>query len=193
MRRITKIVTGLSVLAFLAACGGGVKPPEWVTKGSGAFPGDQGAVLYGVGVASKSPNIALQRKIADNRARQELAAQISTYVATFMKDFMEQHKDYFNPDAAGSDELVQFVSKSVSEATLVGSQIVDRWTDPRDGTLYSLAVLRVDDVLNQIKEKTKQAIRAQHRAVVVEKANELVKELDKAVEQKRQYESGVVQ
>jgi len=47
--------------------------PEWVTKGSGAYSGDAATVFYGVGVANAMPNIALQRKMADQRGREEAA------------------------------------------------------------------------------------------------------------------------
>ena len=62
--------------------------PAWVTKGSGAFDVAKGKVFYGVGIAAGSTNPAMMRKMADNRARAEIASTMETYVATLSKYYM---------------------------------------------------------------------------------------------------------
>jgi hypothetical protein len=190
--KLLKYSLVLLIAVGLVACAGKAKPPEWVIKGSGAFPGDRGKALYGVGLSEKSANLAMSRTKSSDRARQELAKILNSYVATFMKDFMEEHKDYTDPAAGGSDEFTSYVSKSVSEATLVGSQIVDRWED-EEGRQYALAILAVDDVLNQIGEKTKAALKEKKRGVLEGRSNDMLKSLDDQLGKKRDAEKAVTQ
>jgi hypothetical protein len=61
MKALAKILlAGSLAMVVLAACGGRQKQPiagttdypDWVTRGSGAFSGDQSKVFYGVGSVS---------------------------------------------------------------------------------------------------------------------------------------------
>ncbi len=184
--RLIGVVAGAAFTAtlFLAGCAGGPSKPDWIIKGSGAFPGDKGGVLYGVGIAAKSPNLAMQRQKADSRARQELGRVINTYVASFMKDFMEEHQDFVDKKGTGSDEFTSVVSKTVSEATLVGSQIIDHFSDS-DGTLYALGKLATDDVLAQIKSKTEEALKERKGAILEAKTNDMLNALDDQLKKKQ--------
>lgn len=185
---LVALMVGVAASFGLAGCAGAPEKPDWIIKGSGAFPGDQGGVLYGVGIAAKSPNIVMQRTKADSRGRQELGRIINTYVASFMKDFMEEHQDFVDPAGSGSDEFTSYVSKQVSEATLVGSQIIDHYTDS-DGTLYALAKLSVDDVLANIRSKTEAALREKKRAILEHKTNEMLNTLDEELTKKREAQN----
>lgn len=175
----------LSLVAVVAFACAKPKPPDWVNRGSGSFPGDQGARIYGVGVADFSKSIAMTRLKCDNRARAELARVLNTYVATLMHDFMEEHRDFFNPETEGLDEFVSYIAKSVAEATLVGSQIIDRWDDEDKKVQYCLSVLNAESVLNSLRSKMREAIEEQHRAIVRERANEMLKKLDEELLKKR--------
>ena len=66
MRR-ARIVLALIVAVALSGCAGQV--PKWVQKGSGAFPGEQGKAIYGVGIAPYDPNSMLQRDVGRMNAR----------------------------------------------------------------------------------------------------------------------------
>jgi hypothetical protein len=167
--------------------------PDWVMKGTSAFPGDPNTVIYGVGVMNAQPNIALQRKASDNRAREDVAATMKTTVASLIKDFMEHHVDYFNTDTASSDEFVSYVSKSVTDATLINCKIVDRWEDADTGALYSLARFDLNDSFyDTYKNKLKAAIREQHGAIVKERAEEAIKTLDTEIEKQRANEKDIL-
>lgn len=180
---------GIMGVAFIAACAGAPPKPDWVDKGSGAFPGDRGTALYGVGVASKSPNVAMTRTRSENRGRAELAKVIETYIASFVKDFMQEHKDYMDPEASGSQEFTSAVSKSVAEATLVGSQIVDHWTD-NEGNLYSLATLPLDNkFLEAFAGKAKESLRERKAQILENKANEMLKQLDEELAKKTERQA----
>ena len=112
MRRILYVVMGMSI-GLIIACATAPKRPAWVYKGGAAFPGDEGVYIYGVGVSAKSVNPAAMIERAEHRARLQIARGIKTYVAALLKDFMVDYPDYFNPDAAGSEEYLERVSKEV--------------------------------------------------------------------------------
>lgn len=175
--------------AFMFFVGCGKKAPDWVQKGAGAF--DDKTKLYGVGAAGITPDEFLTRRKCDMRARTELARVLNTYIASLMTDFVEHNKDYFNQDAEGLDEFNSYVAKEVSEATLVGSQVIDRYVDDDKKVMYCLAVLDVDNVINNIKEKIRQAVREQHRAIVKERSDEMLKKLDEELEKKRKAEGNM--
>ena len=47
--------------------------PKWALIGGGAFTDDRGKAFYGVGSATGIKNYSLQRQVADDRARADLA------------------------------------------------------------------------------------------------------------------------
>ncbi|MCD6413372.1 MAG: LPP20 family lipoprotein [Elusimicrobia bacterium] len=188
-----KVLAGISAVVFLFACAT-IGGPDWVKKGSGAFPGDPTSKLYGVGVAGPDPNTAVQLEQARSRARAELAAQMRTVVQRLVKDFMESHKDWFNlEDTAGSDEFFSYVGKQIVDETLVGSKQLDSWKDSKSGDLYMLYGIDLgSSFYDTYKKSLKRRIRERHRAVVKEKADEAIKELDKAVEKQQLREKEIL-
>ncbi|MFH1728582.1 MAG: LPP20 family lipoprotein [Pseudomonadota bacterium] len=193
MFRLLMALTMLISLLIITSCGPSKgdnldkltqNAPDWVVKGAGAFETEKGGeALYGVGYASKNPSIAMQRTVSDNRARQELAATLNTYVGRLIKDFMESHQDYLDPAKSNTVEFVSIVSKNVTDATLIGSKVIDHWSDPDNG-MYALATLAYDDIVNAIKEKTKEA--AEKQAVFLKaKADEALGELNKELDAKK--------
>lgn len=169
-----------------------VKKPDWVVKGAGAF--NEPNKIYGVGVYGKTPNKAAQLEGAKTRARAEIATTLSTNVQKLVRDFMEEHRDWFNlNDTAGSDEFLSVVTKQVTEQTLVGCKQVDSWEDPTTGDLYVLFVLDLgNNLYNSYKQSLRRVISEQHRAVVAERVNEALKELDKEIEKQRQREKEIL-
>lgn len=101
-----------------------VELPEWVQKGSVKEQGDEGTLLYGVGVVSGIKNVALARSTADNRARAEVAKLVETHVEA--------------TEGGGGKEI-----KTHAAATLSGVEIVDHWIHPTEGSVYALARLEV--------------------------------------------------
>ncbi len=132
--------------------------PAWVMKGSGAFDVEKGKVFYGVGVASGIKNKALLRQTADNRARAEIAKTMETYVATLSKDYMAS-TTAGDMSKSSEEQHVETALKTFSKTTLHGAEIVDRWMDPSDGTMYSLCELDLfsfKDALEKNKELDKE-------------------------------------
>ncbi len=190
MRHYLVIYMSIIFGLLMVTCGGkketvktGGTPPKWVEKGSGAFETEKGKVVYGVGVISRDPNPMMERKAASNRALAEIATTLNTHVASLMKDFMESHKDYTNPEASGSVEFVSNIAKTVTDAELVGAQVIDYWRDD-SGNLYALASLSYDSVIQSLKDKVKEA--QEKQAVFLKaKADEAMTELNKELDQKK--------
>jgi hypothetical protein len=192
MRYLSGIFVFCLCLVFLFACSTIPVKPDWVKKGSGAFPGDPSTKIYGVGVAGLDPNPAVPREQASTRARVELAKTLSVSVQNLVKDFVETHKDWFNlADTASSDEFFSSVTKTVTDQTLIGSKQLDSFEDAT--SLYVLYSVDLgNDFFNTYKQSLKRLISDKHRAVVVEKVNEATQELDKEVDKQRQREDKIL-
>lgn len=195
MRKTSLLMTALALI--FAGCASTPAPstssrPAWIDKGG--YPGDPVTVIYGVGVANAMPNIALQREASESRARGNVASSMNTYVAKLVKDYMDHHVDYFDQEnTAGSDEFVSSVSKSVTEAQLVGSRIVDHWTDPATGAMYSLARIDTANTFDEYKEKLKKAIRDNHGKALKARTDDALKDLDKELGKQREREKEILE
>ena len=148
--------------------------PAWVDKGSGAFEGEMGNVIYGVGLGFGSKNPAMLRTMADNRARAEVARVFKTYVASLTKDYAASTTagDF---SATSEEQHVEQTIKSFTKAELTGVQIVDHWTDPANGGQYALARWDLNvfqDYLAQAEELSEQV-----RQKVIKNAEKAFQEL----------------
>ncbi|MFH1824525.1 MAG: hypothetical protein ABH873_04795 [Candidatus Firestonebacteria bacterium] len=192
MKYIASICIVCFCIVIFFGCAGVAVKPDWVKKGSGAFPGDPSPKIYGVGVAGLDPNPAVSKEQSSTRARVEIAKTLSISVQNLVKDFMETHKDWFNlSDTAGSDEFFSSVTKTVTDQILIGSKQVDSFED----TISLYVLYSVDlgnDFFNTYKQSLKRLISDKHRAVVVEKVNEATQELDKEVDKQRQREDKIL-
>jgi hypothetical protein len=195
MKRSLALVLALALVWALYACqpekkeeqttvtkqssvSGSAKEPSWVTRGAGAFKDETGLAFYGVGVVQGIQNRGLEMQTADSRARADLARALDTYVANFMKDFMSSA---VASDMKSSDEqqFVSSITKSITETTLVGSQIVNHYRGP-DGTLYALGRLSFDDVGKGMKDQVKK-----RSAELKLTADQAVKELDEQLDKRK--------
>jgi hypothetical protein len=162
----------LVLLSALSGCAGGPEaakggPPDWVTRGSGAFSEAGGKVFYGVGAVTGVKNKPLARTTAENRARAEIGKVFETYSASLMKDYMASTTGgaaVTNASATSEEQHIEQAIKTFSAVTLSGVMIVDHWTDPEDGTLYSLARLNLEEFKNSLDKM--QELSAQARDFV---------------------------
>lgn len=129
--------------------------PAWVIKGSGAFKDTGESVFYGVGAVIGVHNKPLAVTSAENRARAEVAKVFETYSASLMKDYAASTTGgaAITAETPTSEEQhIEQTIKTFSAVTLSGVMIVDRWEDPKDGTIYSLARLNLKDFEAQVKK-----------------------------------------
>lgn len=159
-----KTVVSAALMTFLlpfllSGCAGkdparrAAQPPAWVDQGSGAF-GDAGSkVFYGVGGVTGVRNKPLARTASENRARAEIAKVFETYTASLMKDYAASTTGgaaVSGESATSEEQHIEQAIKTFSAMTLNGVVIIDHWTDPSDGTLYSLARLDLDSFSNSL-------------------------------------------
>ena len=153
------MLVGVAVAA-LAGCASKAalmpkETPAWVIKGSGAFKDTGESVFYGVGAVIGVHNKPLAVTSAENRARAEVAKVFETYSASLMKDYAASTTGgaAITAETPTSEEQhIEQTIKTFSAVTLSGVMIVDRWEDPKDGTIYSLARLNLKDFEAQVKK-----------------------------------------
>jgi hypothetical protein len=158
--------------------------PEWVVRGPGAFKNQGNVVFYGVGSTSPMPNVALQRKAVDLRAREAVASTLKTSVRSMIKDYMEHSADYFKPNGpASSQEKVEYISQGVVDAELSNCRILDYWEDPENGTLYALAKLDLNDgFYGSYKANLEKALREKGASANILESEKELKALDDKIQ-----------
>lgn len=185
MRYLASLTLILLVGFVLIGCGGGErsvspgpKAPEWVNNPPTAVD-----AIYAVGAANVGANPVLARNKAADAARQELGRIIQVKVKSLLDNFMQEHQEFVNNQGTiTSEEFTRSVSRSVSQATLAGSQIVEFYYDKDSKIYYALAVLRKNDIVNEIVKNINEAQRQKKTAFVEQKADEALKLLDKELE-----------
>ena len=85
---ITKLLSLAVLVAVVSGCSSeptkvesnlGIKgAPDWVNQGSNILSTKDGRLFHGVGSASQMGDLALQKSVADDRARAEVAREHSS-------------------------------------------------------------------------------------------------------------------
>jgi len=119
------------------------KAPKWVLTGGGAFTDEKGKAFYGVGSATGIKNYSLQRQIADDRARADLAKVFEYYVETLTKDY-QAHTTAGSFATSSEEQNAEAAVKVVVSSTLRGVTIIDHFEIPARRELISLARLDYD-------------------------------------------------
>jgi len=119
------------------------KAPKWVLIGGGAFSDDEGKAFFGVGSATGIKNYSLQRQIADDRARADLAKVFEYYVETLTKDY-QAHTTAGSFATSSEEQNAEAAVKVVVSSTLRGVTIIDHFEIPERRELISLARLDYD-------------------------------------------------
>jgi len=179
---MTRVLVVL-VVGVLAGCGGkqALMPketPAWVVKGSGAFKDSGDNVFYGVGAVTGINNKPLAVTTAENRARAEVAKVFETYSASLMKDYAASTTGgaaITSETPTSEEQHVEQTIKTFSAVTLSGVMIVDRWEDPNNATIYSLARLDLKKFEDQVKKM--QELNANVKAYVKENAEKAFDDL----------------
>lgn len=124
--------------------------PPWVLKGGGGETVEGRRVLQGVGSVSGIINPTLRRKSAGAQARNDLASMLQVYVAGLNKQYMAETTagDFSQHDV---EQRIQDTMKQVTDATLVGVQIVEYWEHPLKNEAYALARLDMEQFKDIMK------------------------------------------
>jgi hypothetical protein len=108
--------------------------PEWLND----FPPDD--VLWGIGVAKQSSE-NMSMTMAESRARQNIAFQLSTEVEAMITDYA---RDAGTINDQASLQLAETVGRQITQTTLSGVSPVKRWK-ANDGTWWYLVQLKKSD------------------------------------------------
>lgn len=196
-KAMMKVVLGaLMGLAILSGCAGNPKitsttpiqdipdRPEWVIKDSSALNNESGNAFYGVGV-SNFKDVVIQRKSADNQARNEVAKVLEVKLSSLEKEAAAE-------TVAGEDraleKLAEIVMKVLVDIRLSGVYIVDHWQHPATGDLYALAKLDLEAFRKAVEDlqemkKLDQKAKKRVKEYMYQLFNELDKEKAKAAEE----------
>ncbi len=150
--------------------------PEWVLQGCGAYWGDDGARVCGVGDARIGSSMSIARTKAGARARAEISRTLESKVKNMIKDYQEQITD-------GESEMTaeQFSTTTVtlSKATLNGTAQKATWVS-NNGQIYMLFALDVESFNNSIREMDAMSNRL--RSFIESRARKSFQELDEEME-----------
>ncbi|MEE8164388.1 MAG: hypothetical protein V3T64_02360 [Myxococcota bacterium] len=150
--------------------------PEWVLQGCGAYWGDDGARVCGVGDARIGSSMSIARTKAGARARAEISRTLESKVKNMIKDYQEQITD-------GESEMTaeQFSTTTVtlSKATLNGTAQKATWVS-NNGQIYMLFALDVESFNNSISEMDAMSNRL--RSFIESRARKSFQELDEEME-----------
>jgi hypothetical protein len=149
---IIKLLSMALLAVALSACASktkvesdlGIKgAPDWVNEGTNILNDKDGRLFHGVGSASPTGDMALQKSVADDRARAEVAKVLSSYLDVVSNDYLSSAK------AGGANVTEEAVSrqvKALSKVNLTGAKIIGSWRDPKTNIIYSIAELDMKQV-----------------------------------------------
>jgi hypothetical protein len=158
---VVKLFALIVLTGFIAACSSttkvesdlGIKgAPNWVNEGTNVLNNKDGRLFHGVGSASPTGDLSLQKSVADDRARAEVARVLSSYMDVVSNDYMASAK---SGDNGVSEESVSRQIKNLSKVNLTGARIIGSWRDPKTNIIYSVAELdmkQVKDTLNGVQD-----------------------------------------
>jgi hypothetical protein len=152
--------------------------PDWVLKGGGAFTDGGGKAFYGVGSATGIKNYSLQRTVADDRARGDLAKVFEVYMTSLTKDY-QAHTTAGSFDNSSEEQNAEVALKIVVSQTLRGVVIVDHFEIPERREFLSLARLDYDAFERNVESnKTFQELPAKLREDIKSRAEKLHDEME---------------
>ena len=180
----------VSLILLLGACGtiptvpekpkalSEYNAPKWVHVGGGAFTDKDGKAFYGIGSATGIKNFSLQRQVADDRARADLAKVFEYYTQSLTKDY-QAHTTAASFEASVEEQNSESALKVVVATTLRGVVIIDHFEIPERKEMLSLA--RLD--YNAFKQNVEQAeefqkLPPQVRADIIKRADKLHEEME---------------
>ena len=190
LMKTSVLLVAACMVVTLLGCGGKetVVPasgPQWVTSPDKAFPGDRGKVIYAVGIGPDALNPRLTRDRARDAGRVEMSRMLQVKIQAMMKDWMASSTDYADPDLTTSKQFTEQVSRSVTQAVLVGSREADFWSSP-DKTGYSLMAVDLNDSFYKaFQDKAKKALQDHQDAVLKVKMEDALKDLDSYLDKER--------
>ena len=152
--------------------------PEWVLRGGGAFTDKNGKAFYGVGSATGIKNYSLQRTVADDRARGDLAKVFEVYMTSLTKDYAA-HTTAGSFANSTEEQNAETALKVVVSQTMRGVVIVDHFEIPERREFLSLARLDYDAFEKNVEaNETFQELPKEVREEIKTRAEKLHNEME---------------
>jgi hypothetical protein len=149
---IAKLLFMALIVAAISACSSTTKvesdlnikgAPDWVNEGTNILNEKDGRLFHGVGSASPMSDMSLQKSVADDRARAEVARILSSYMDVVSNDYMSSAK---SGGANVSEEAVSRQINALTKVNLTGAKIIGSWRDSKTNIIYSIAELDMKQV-----------------------------------------------
>ena len=156
------------------------KAPDWVIKGGGAYSDERGKAFYGVGSATGIRNFSLQRTVADDRARGDLAKVFEVYMTSLTKDY-QAHTTAGTFENTSEEQNAENALKVVVSQTLRGVMIVDHFEIPERREFLSLARLDYQAFENNVEaNETFRQLPEKLQKDIKERADKLHEEMEES-------------
>lgn len=158
LNTITKLLGLVLLISGITACSTtttvesdlGIKDaPDWVNKGANILNEKDGRLFHGVGSASPMGDESLQKSVADDRARAEVARILSSYLDAVSNDYMSAAKA---GNTTVNEEAVSRQIKNLTKVNLSGARIIGNWRDPKTSIIYSIAELDMNHVKSTLAD-----------------------------------------
>ena len=152
--------------------------PDWVLRGGGAFTDARGKAFYGVGSATGIKNYSLQRTVADDRARGDLAKVFEVYMTSLTKDY-QAHTTAGSFENSTEEQNAEVALKVVVSQTMRGVVIVDHFEIPERREFLSLARLDYDAFQQNVEaNETFQELPEKIQKDIKDRADKLHEEME---------------
>lgn len=147
-----KLLAITALATSVTACSGTAKiesdlgienAPDWVNQGTQVMNDKGGRYFHGVGFAAPTGDVSLQKSVADDRARAEVARVLSSYMDVVSKDYVAAAK---SGNASVNEESVSREIKNLTRVNLTGAKIIGSWRDPETKIIYSMSELDMKQV-----------------------------------------------
>ena len=117
--------------------------PRWVGNGSSILKTENDRYFNGVGSASMMGDFSLQTSAANQRAREEMARIIASYLEIVSRDYIASGK----ATAAGFTEqdILKYINK-VSQIDLSTVQVAGHWKDDKSRKIYAITQMDMKKV-----------------------------------------------
>lgn len=133
--------------------------PDWVNKGSRLLATTRGAMFYGVAVAVPMGDMALQKAVADDRARAEVTRVLTAYLDAVSAEYIAAVSP---PGAVAKNaEMAQPLASAENVSSRLGgsiksiitnTRIIGSWREPSSSNIWSIAELDIKHVKNTVAE-----------------------------------------
>ena len=152
--------------------------PDWVLKGGGAFTDAGGKAFYGVGSATGIKNYSLQRTVADDRARGDLAKVFQVYMTSLTKDY-QAHTTAGSFANSTEEQNAEVALKVVVSQVMRGVVIIDHFEIPERREFLSLARLDYNAFERNVEANEKfQELPEKLQVDIKERAEKLHEEME---------------